>query len=184
MYTFSFKKVHLKMSSAKWRPFCLGLNVLTLYLLSRVSTDNECINPVLPEYSSSNPQDQLARTAWQLRHNERDGVSNHRRHDCLLNRLFRRWSKKTSKLRVTGLCEGNSPVTVEFPSQRDSDVENVSIWWRHHCEIWVDIDLPPPTHSSSVQWSVGCKESRGCNCSTIWYRREVLSYQIWKYIID
>ena len=26
--TFSFKKIHLKMSSAKWRPFCLGLNVL------------------------------------------------------------------------------------------------------------------------------------------------------------
>ena len=43
------------------------------------------------------------------RHNERDGVSNHQRLDGLLNRLFRRRSKKTSKLRVTGLCEGNSP---------------------------------------------------------------------------
>ena len=29
IYTFSFKKMHLKMSSAKWRPFCFGLNVLT-----------------------------------------------------------------------------------------------------------------------------------------------------------
>ena len=28
MRTFSFKKIHLKMSSGKWRPFCLGLNVL------------------------------------------------------------------------------------------------------------------------------------------------------------
>ena len=28
MQTFSFKKMHLKMSSAKWRPFGLGLNVL------------------------------------------------------------------------------------------------------------------------------------------------------------
>ena len=28
--TFSFKKMHLKMASAKWRPFCLGLNVLKL----------------------------------------------------------------------------------------------------------------------------------------------------------
>ena len=46
-----------------------------------------------------------------------DGVSNHQLHDCLLNRLFRRRSKKTSKLRVTGLCEGNSPVTGEFPAQ-------------------------------------------------------------------
>ena len=42
----------------------------------------------------------------QRRHNERDGVSNHRRFHCLLNRLFRRRSNKTSKLRVTGLCEG------------------------------------------------------------------------------
>ena len=48
-------------------------------------------------------------------HNERDGVSNHQLHDCLLNCLFRRRSKKTSKLLVTGLCEGNSPVTGGFP---------------------------------------------------------------------
>ena len=47
----------------------------------------------------------------QWRHNERDGISNHWPHDCLLNRLFRRISKKTSKLCVTGLCEGNSLVT-------------------------------------------------------------------------
>ena len=53
----------------------------------------------------------------QWRHNERDCVSNNRRLRCLLSRLFRRRSKKTSKLRVTGLCEGNSPVTGEFPAQ-------------------------------------------------------------------
>ena len=46
----------------------------------------------------------------QWRHNRRDSVSNRQRLDCLLNRLFRRRSKKTSKLRVTGLCEGNSLV--------------------------------------------------------------------------
>ena len=58
--------------------------------------------------------------------------------DCLLNRLFRRWSKKTSKLLVTGLCKGNPPVTSGFPSQRASNTENVSIWWRHHeCIIWL-----------------------------------------------
>ena len=50
----------------------------------------------------------------------------------LLNRLFRRRSKKTSKLRVTGLCAGNSPETGEFPALRASNAENVSIWWRHH----------------------------------------------------
>ena len=29
IHTFSFKEMHLKMSSGRWRPFCLGLNVLT-----------------------------------------------------------------------------------------------------------------------------------------------------------
>ena len=66
------------------------------------------------------------------RHNERDSVSNHQPHDCLLNRLFTRRSKKTSKLRTIGLCAGNSPETGEFPAQRASNAENVSIWWRHH----------------------------------------------------
>ena len=40
--------------------------------------------------------------------------------------------RKPSKLRVTGLCVGNSPGTDEFPAQKASNAENVSIWWRHH----------------------------------------------------
>ena len=77
-------------------------------------------------------------TQWcqlQWRDNEHDGVSNHRRLDCLLNRLFRRTSKKTSKLRFTCLCERNSLVTGWFPSQRASNAENVSIWWRRHAKV-------------------------------------------------
>ena len=61
------------------------------------------------------------------RRNGRDGVSNHQPCDCLLKRLFRRRSRKTLKLRVTGLCEGNSPVTGEFPAQRARNAENDSI---------------------------------------------------------
>ena len=56
---------------------------------------------------------QLKKFLWKIskwRYNERDGVSNHQPHDGLLSRLFRQRSKKTSKLRVTGLCAGNSPV--------------------------------------------------------------------------
>ena len=34
--TFSFKKMHLKMLSVKWRPFCLGLNVLTRLALDNI----------------------------------------------------------------------------------------------------------------------------------------------------
>ena len=72
------------------------------------------------------------RVTLQWRHNELDGVSNHQSYDCLLNRLFGRKSKKTSNLRVTGLCVGNSPVTGEFPAQKASCAENVPIWWRHY----------------------------------------------------
>ena len=66
------------------------------------------------------------------RHNGRDGISNHQPRGCLLNSLFGRTSKKTSKLRVTGLCAGNWPVTGEFPAQMASNAEDVSIWWRPH----------------------------------------------------
>ena len=65
--------------------------------------------------------------SWRLlqwRHNGPDGISNHQPHDCLLNCLCRRRSKKTSKLRVTGLCAGNSPLTGEFPAQMASNAKN------------------------------------------------------------
>ena len=83
----------------------------------------------------------------QWRHNGHDGISNHQLHDCLLNRLFRRRSKKTSKLRVTSLCAENSPVTGEFPTQKASYTENVSIWWRHHTDICCVGDLFETTAS-------------------------------------
>ena len=99
---------------------------------------------------------------WQVplkwRHNERDGISNHQPHDCLLNRLFRRRSKKISKLRVTGLCEGNSPVTGEFPAQRASNAEIVSIWWRHHVAMTVS--------RVKVKWThTGCSGDTWIPCS-------------------
>ena len=80
------------------------------------------------------------------RHNGRDGVSNHQPHDYLLNRLFRRRSKKTPKLRVTGLCAWNSPETGEFPAQMASNAENVSIWWRHHGESTNELKTENTSH--------------------------------------
>ena len=71
-------------------------------------------------------------TLLQWCHNKRDGVRNDQRLRCLLNRLFRHRSKKTSTLRVTGLCEGNPSVTGGPPLQRAGNVENICIWWRHH----------------------------------------------------
>ena len=52
-------------------------------------------------------------------------MASHQLHECLLSRLFGRKLKKTPKLRVTGLCAGNSPVTSEFPAQRASNAENI-----------------------------------------------------------
>ena len=73
-------------------------------------------------------------TSLQWRHNGCDGFSNHQPHDCLLNRLFRGRSKKTSKLRVTGLCvRGTGDRWI--PTQMVSNAENVSIWWRHHALV-------------------------------------------------
>ena len=71
----------------------------------------------------------------QWRHNGRDGVSNH---DCLRNRLFRRRSRQTSKIRVTGLCAGNSPVTGEFHAQMASNAENIP------CDDVIMTHPPPP----------------------------------------
>ena len=92
----------------------------------------------------------------QWRHNGRDGVSNQRRLDCLLNRLFRRRSKKTSKFCVTGLYEGNPLVSGGFPSQRTSNAKNVSNRWRHHDTsqthrlsfqgVITHINIPPTLH--------------------------------------
>ena len=81
--------------------------------------DNECL-----------PYERQNTIHW--RHNDHDGVSNHQPRRCLLNHLFRRRSKKTSKLRVTGLCEFPARW---IPRTKDQLRGNVSIWWRHHDEL-------------------------------------------------
>ena len=45
-------------------------------------------------------------------------------------------------LRVIGLCAANLTVTGEFPAQKASNAEDVSIWWRHH-----DTDSSSPAQS-------------------------------------
>ena len=70
--------------------------------------------------------------------------------------------KKKSNLRVTGLCVGNSPVTGEFPTQRASNAENVSIWWFHHVLIKMPLMFSFKESSSDMSskfwlhgWSLG-----------------------------
>ena len=84
------------------------------------------------------------------RHNEHDGVSNHQPHDCLFKRLFRRISKKTSKLRVTGLCvrgihrwpvnsPHKGPVTRKmFPFD---DVIMYKSYWATYITLWSEQNI-------------------------------------------
>ena len=123
-------------------------------LNGRKYTAYECSNgpnPILlisecPYISDTGTSSRGPLNILQWRHNGHDGVSIHQPLDCLLKRLFRRRSKKTSKLRLTGLCAWNSPVTGEFPAQMASNAENVSFWWRHH----VGNGFPTPHDKDAV----------------------------------
>ena len=115
----------------------------------------------------------------QWRHNKHDDVSNHQPHDCFLNRLFRQRSKKISKLRVTGLCVGNSPGNGEFPAEKTSNAENVSIWWRHHAFSVSS----QKSHFSMYGWDILYEVSRGSlwdqNVLSInWKMCSLLRYEI------
>ena len=86
-----------------WSTFVYHQYVITL----EYATENWIVVVMTPILHNHHP------LHW--RHNDHDGVSNNQPRGCLLNRLFRRRSKKTSKLRVTGLCVGNSPGPVNSP---------------------------------------------------------------------
>ena len=94
------------------------------------------------------------------RHNDHAGVSNHQPHGCLLNRLFRRKSNKTSKLRVTGLCAGNSPGPVNSPhkgpvTRKMSPFDDVIMtrWVQYpmNPHFFCSLSPIPPPHIPKVQ---------------------------------
>ena len=78
------------------------------------------------------------------RHNEQDGVLNHQPYHCLLNRLFRRRSKKVSKLRVTGLCAGNNSPHKWPVTRKMYPFDDVIMMNRFPCPsalaVWGEID--------------------------------------------
>ena len=121
--------LHRYWAKSWWRKRPSDIEAMLKYLRKWIARINYI---VYITKNSTNQNKAVGLDSLQWRYYERDGVSNHQRHDCLLNRLFRRRSKKTSKLRVTGLCAGNSPMTGEFPAQMASNAVNVSIWWRHN----------------------------------------------------
>ena len=104
---------------SEWR--CL----IVIFIHDKHTFCNFCHTRGISVAVVNNASDVIQKITLQWRHNGRDGVSNHQPHDRLLNRLYRRRSKKISNIRVTDLCVGN-------PAQMASDAENVSIWWCHH----------------------------------------------------
>ena len=99
---------------------------------------------------------------------------------------------KTSKLHVTGHCEGNSPVTGGFPTQRASNVENISIWWHQNDSACVCVwrMLTDNTgRSIFMDWNMKPSMSMPCKCyydsrryqEPLFYHCKVLCQQItWK----
>ena len=109
----------------------------------------------------------------QWRHNGRDCVP---KSPALLNRLFRLRSKKTSKLRVTGLCAGNSPGLVNSPHKRPvtrkmfpfddvimssngryaiTQTNGDRFHWRIYASPGVDVLIPHTCHLASFsRWLV------------------------------
>ena len=87
--------------------------------MTSITKKIDCVIMALPEVGIGH--NDILSLLWH--HNGHDGISNHQPHDCLLNRLFRSRSKKTSKLHVTGLCVGNSLGTSEFPAQMANNAE-------------------------------------------------------------
>ena len=91
-------------------------------------------------------RNELKHISSQWRDNERDGVQNHQRLDCLLNRLFRQRSKKHQS--------SASPAFVmeihRWPLTSGKQCGNVSIWWRLHV-IFIIIILKPLHCEQSVE---------------------------------
>ena len=120
------------------------------------------------------------------RQNGRDSVSNHQPRHCLLSLLFGRRSKKTSKLRVTGLCVGNSPGPVNSPhkgpvTRKMFPFDDVIMWF---CPVI--LELLRSMRTLLTDWRVdrwtntithytlyrACGNYGDCNTSRAWFGKE------------
>ena len=96
--------------------------------------------------------------ALRWRNNKRGGISNHRRFDYLLNRLFRRRSTKHQSSASLDLCGGGGDnPSVTGGSHRNGSVTRIlfSLWWRHHgkgirTELAGSIFLPTTSKTISI----------------------------------
>ena len=80
------------------------------------------------------------------------------------------------------LCAGNSPETGEFPAQRASYAENVSIWWRHHAFTVPHPVRPSLSPSTGQLHQLHRSHSRSSQYRLVWhcgvYLNEIKARQI------
>ena len=114
-------------------------------------------------------------------HNELDGVSIRRLIDCLVGRLFRRRSKKPSKLRVNWLWEGNSHVTGPVTQEMISfnDVIKVKGNWASKTTPWVFYQW---NRSRDLVWNTKWNRQWQClknenKIERIWLHSVLLGFQ-------
>ena len=108
-------------------------------------------------------------------HNGCNGISNHQPHHCLLNHIFKRRSKKASKLRITGLCEGNWLVTSQFPAHMAINTENVSIWQCRYVNYYLHLKIS--FYENKYRWIFLFWNL--CNNTYIWWTN-VFKLHFWK----
>ena len=116
--TISFRKMHLKMSSAKWRPFCLGFNELSTNHYSDVTWVSYCLFTILVRWITKENQ------SWVSLPFVRGTTSN--------------WWIPSQKEQQYGKCvfmffvRGNHKWLVVFPQKNASNVECVFMLPHHH----------------------------------------------------
>ena len=121
----------------------------------------------------------LCRIRLQWRHNERDGVSNNRGQDCLLNLCSGTDQRIDQSSALLAFVRGIHRWPVNSPHKGPVS-GRYSIWWRHHddtCEPGPDV-LSPPQYTSSPAgiYADGC---RGRHTPEIYTRPGI---QTWKWL--
>ena len=125
---------------------CLIFIQLNLTALGKYMCNNLWLFKWFWCLSFHSPKVNEGQWSLQWRHNGRNSLLKSPASPLFTQPFIQVQIKETSKLCITGLCAGNSPVTGEFPAQTASNAENVSIWWRQHVassETWYFIQQKP-----------------------------------------
>ena len=106
------------------------IQVLVLYIYARQANRHKLQWISLVTINAVSMISRIPSLQW--RHNKRDGVSSHRRLDCIPNRLFGCRSKKHKNSASVALVRGIHRWPVYSRHKGQYNVENITIWWRHH----------------------------------------------------